>query len=96
MRDFCTLSPDGFLGVEWSLSCRAHDDQYLVGSTLLDKIKADLALTLDIWAVAALADAAWKMVIVRAYSLAVLAGTSTFGWYFWIKPRVRVSLTSPD
>ena len=85
MRDWCSYSPDGFLGVEWSLSCRAHDGLYDNGGTLIDKHNADTALMLDLWEIATLADSKWKVAAIRAYSILQFTGTSTFGLYFWFK-----------
>ena len=55
--------------------------------TVRDKIKADLDLTLDVWATAALADRAWKTAVIRAYSIVMLIGTNTGGWFFWLKEK---------
>jgi hypothetical protein len=85
MADWCSLSPDGFLGVEWSLSCMAHDGRYDAGKTIIDKIRADLDLSLDIWALAALADSKWKVAVIRTYAVGVFFATSTFGLYNWFK-----------
>lgn len=89
MQDFCTLSPDGFLGVEWSLSCMGHDGRYEKGKTVRDKILADIDLSLDIWAVAALADRTWKTAVIRAYSVLVFTSVSIAGWYYWMKERTK-------
>jgi len=87
MRDWCTLSPDGFLGVEWSMSCMSHDGRYDTGETAGDKIKADLDLALDVWATASLADKAWKTAVIRVYSIIMLIGTNIGGWYFWLREK---------
>ncbi|MFV0511572.1 MAG: hypothetical protein ACK5M8_20330 [Shewanella algae] len=90
MPDYCTLSPDGMLGVEWSMSCMSHDGVYDQAISFRDKLKVlntitgDVALTLDVWATASLADAPWKTWLIRAYSVGMLVGTSTVGWLFWI------------
>lgn len=86
--DHCTLSPEGFLGVDWSMSCYAHDGRYEQGKTLWEKIKADFLLALDIWAIASLADAYWKTVIIRIYAVGVFLATSTFGIFFWLVSRL--------
>lgn len=91
MKDWCTLSPDGFLGVNWSLSCRAHDGLYEIGTSALDKLKADYALFMDVWAIADLADASWKRAAVKSYAVVQYTGTSTFGWFWWIKARINTS-----
>lgn len=39
--DYCTLSPEGFLGLNWSECCRAHDAAYTVQ---IDKNEADAEL----------------------------------------------------
>ena len=81
--DWCTNSPDGMLGVEWSLSCMAHDNRYDQDGTIVDKIKADFDLAADIWAIASLADAKWKTTTIRAYSVMVFCGVSVLGWNNW-------------
>jgi len=85
---YCTLSPEGFFGVEWSLSCQAHDGQYRIGQTLGDKVRADLALSQDVWSLASLADAAWKQAAIRVYSVGMFMGTSTVGYLFWLRARI--------
>lgn len=39
--DYCTLSPEGFLGLDWSHCCHAHDAAYTVQ---VDKNEADAEL----------------------------------------------------
>ena len=39
--DYCTLSPEGFLGLDWSECCHAHDAAYTVQ---IDKNEADVEL----------------------------------------------------
>ncbi len=39
--DYCTLSPEGFLGLDWSECCHAHDAAYTVQ---IDKNEADAEL----------------------------------------------------
>lgn len=53
----------------------------------MEKIRADIDLTLDVWAIATLADRRWKTVIIRAYSIGMLIATSTFGWIPWCRAR---------
>lgn len=91
MKDWCSYSPDGFLGVEWSLSCRAHDGLYDKGGSLIDKIKADIALYLDLWEIATLANRGWKVMTIWTYAMIQLTGTSTLGLFFWYKTRLRVT-----
>ena len=89
MSEWCTFSPDGFLGVDWSLSCRAHAGLYRAGTNLLDKLKADLALFQDVWYISDMANAPWKRAVVKGYSVIQYAGTSTFGWFWWMKARIK-------
>jgi hypothetical protein len=89
MSDYCTWSPEGLFGVEWSMSCMSHDGQYSTGKTLADKIIADLALSQDIWALSVLADAPWKQGAIRIYSVGVFAATSTVGFFFWFRAKLK-------
>ena len=84
-KDWCTYSPDVVLGVDISLSCRGHDGLYEKGD---NKFSADIALFLDVWAVAELADDYKKTVGIRAYAVVQYIFVSVFGWYFWYKPKV--------
>jgi len=90
MIDWCSHSPDGFFGVDWSMSCKSHDGRYDTKGTSKDKIQADLDLTRDVWAVAALADTPVKTGLIRAWSIVMLVGTSTAGWYNWFDAQKKV------
>jgi hypothetical protein len=87
VKDWCSLSPDGFLGVEWALSCMAHDHRYERNGSLIEKFKADYYLAADVWHSASMADKTWKRGAVRCYSVAMYAGVSTLGMLFWYRAK---------
>lgn len=89
MSDYCTLSPDGFLGVEWKMSCMAHDGRYYKGGYFSDKFMADIDLMLDVWETANLAKKKRHQAIIKTYAALMFIGTSTFGFYWWIQAGIK-------
>ena len=74
--DYCTLSPEGFLGIDWSNCCHAHDASYTVQ---LDKNEADVELMKCIY------DTAGFYTIPVAFIFFV--AVSLFGSKFYNKAR---------
>jgi len=79
----CTLWFDSLLGVDYSLSCLAHDISYR--STVLDKIKGDWSLFLDVWYTAQVHPSSFGRAILRLNAVAMYVGVSTFGWIAYAK-----------
>jgi hypothetical protein len=80
----CTWWPDRLFGVDYSLSCFGHDNGY-ISRKILDKLKADWNLLLDVWFTASIADKLWKRVAIRANAILMYLGVSTFGWIAWAR-----------
>jgi hypothetical protein len=87
-KGHCTLFWDTLFGVDISMSCWGHDRGY-DHCNYWAKLESDFALGLDIWAVAVVADKRWKRAAIRAISVAMFTGVSTFGNFFWIAGCVK-------
>lgn len=79
----CTLWFDSLLGVDYSLSCLAHDISYRSG--ILDKVIGDLELLLDVWYTAQVHPSSYGRAILRLNAIAMYIGVSTFGWIAYAK-----------
>jgi hypothetical protein len=73
----------GWFGVDWSMSCWAHDLSWKIG-TVLQKVKSDFELLLDVWAVAAVAGKWWQRSLIRANAVAMYLAVATVGWAIFI------------
>ena len=83
-KGYCTLWFDSAFGVDWSLSCGAHDQRYDL-CDYLKKLRADLELTFDVWAVAGIAAKWWQRGLLRVNAVAMGLAVFTVGNLFWIK-----------
>jgi len=70
-------------GVDYSLACMAHDMSYLARDWRL-KARSDLALFLDVWACATVADTPVERVGLRVNACLMGLAVSTVGWLYWL------------
>lgn len=56
------------------------------------KIESDVALLLDIWAIASIGDRWWKRVAIRCNAVAMFAAVASVGWFIWVRKYIKCKL----
>lgn len=86
-RGFCTWWPDSLFGIDYSMSCWAHDQSYK--KSIIEKIKGDIDLLLDVWAVSVVAKEKWKQILIKANAITMFLGVSTIGTFVWAFGKIK-------
>jgi hypothetical protein len=84
----CTMWFQGAFGVDWSMSCWAHDKSWMI-CTLRAKLESDLDLFMDLWAIASIAGRWWQRVILKVNAVAMGIAVATVGWLIWIRKYIK-------
>ena len=86
-KGYCSWFWDRIFGVDIGLECYDHDAAYAAGGWKL-KFKADLALAVGIWNRSE-GLPIWKFILLKGVSVGSYVLTSTVGWGFWLKTRLK-------
>lgn len=81
-RGFCTWWWDEIFNVDISLSCMSHDQSYRKCSYIA-KLRSDVALGLDVWALSSLADNWYERVGIKCTAVLMTTAVLTVGNLFW-------------